>query len=314
MSADFALFGRDMMGEPITQDGLRARFAVPPFSILSAASGDWQERKRMWLGYGIRSEVGRSAKAYHINGWLDFKGIKNHPAASDGISIFDPVLCECCYRWWCPSGGLIVDPFAGGSVRGIVAGMLGYRYWGCDLREEQILENRKQAEEIAVAVKPAWVCGDSRETVPGAPPADFLFSCPPYGDLEAYSDDPRDISGMDFRAFVGAYKDIIAKSCERLKQDRFAVFVVGDFRDKRTGFLRNFVSGTISCFKVAGLQLYNEVILSTPAASAAIRASKQFTASRKSVRTHQNVLCFVKGRWEGAVEYIKACEGESPAP
>jgi hypothetical protein len=31
------------------------------------------------------------------------------------------VLCEIAYRWFSPPGGLILDPFAGGSVRGIVA-------------------------------------------------------------------------------------------------------------------------------------------------------------------------------------------------
>ena len=38
-----------------------------------------------------------------------------------GTSIFDPVLCEIAYRWFCPPGGLVLDPFAGGSVRGIIA-------------------------------------------------------------------------------------------------------------------------------------------------------------------------------------------------
>jgi hypothetical protein len=41
--------------------------------------------------------------------------------ASTCTSIFDPVLCEIAYRWFCPSGGTVLDPFAGGSVRGIVA-------------------------------------------------------------------------------------------------------------------------------------------------------------------------------------------------
>ncbi|HXF87125.1 MAG TPA: hypothetical protein VNK48_02075 [Xanthobacteraceae bacterium] len=44
-----------------------------------------------------------------------------------GTSIFDPVLCEIAYRWFCPPGGSVLDPFAGGSVRGIVASRLGRR-------------------------------------------------------------------------------------------------------------------------------------------------------------------------------------------
>ena len=65
-------------------------------------------------------------------------------ASQSGTSIFDPVLCELVYRWFCPPGGLVLDPFAGGSVRGIVAGVLGRRYVGVDLSAAQLDANRAQ--------------------------------------------------------------------------------------------------------------------------------------------------------------------------
>ena len=40
---------------------------------------------------------------------------------------------------------------------------------------------------------------------------DFVFSCPPYADLEVYSDLKGDISNMDYENFMKAYKEIIAK-------------------------------------------------------------------------------------------------------
>jgi hypothetical protein len=46
--------------------------------------------------------------------------------AANGTSVFDPVLCELALRWFAPRGGSILDPFAGGSVRGIVASALGH--------------------------------------------------------------------------------------------------------------------------------------------------------------------------------------------
>ena len=49
-------------------------------------------------------------------------------------SIFDPVLTELSYRWFNIEGGRILDPFAGGSVRGIVAAKLNMPYVGNDLR------------------------------------------------------------------------------------------------------------------------------------------------------------------------------------
>ena len=231
-------------------------------------------------------------------------------------SIFDPVLCEICYRWWSPKGGMVLDPFAGGSVRGIVAGALGRDYWGCDLRAEQIEANIAQLEKPSITRRVVgdvqWVAGDSRDRLADAPMADFILSCPPYGDLEIYSDDPNDISGMEWKDFAKAYKEIIAKACAKLKPNRFAAWVVGDFRDKE-GHCRNFVGGTIRAFKQAGLELYNEAVLVTSIGSATVRARRQFNAGRKMVKTHQNVLIFVKGDWKEASAGLPRVEGPEDA-
>lgn len=286
---EFALYGTDLFGDtikPKASGPVAERFTLPPFTILDARSGAWQERKRAWVAMGIRSEVGRLQNSLGMS-----------EAASLGekdTSIFDPVVCELAARWFCPDGGQIVDPFAGGSVRGIVAGALGRRYWGCDLRAEQIAANEQQADEIQPAVRPVWVRGDSMDTLADAPEADFVFSCPPYGDLEKYSDDPRDLSAMEWHTFVAAYKRIILRAVGKMKPDTFACFVVGDFRDSR-GFYRNFVSETIDGFEQAGARLYNEAILATAIGTASMRVVSMFAPSRKLCKVHQNVLVFCKG-------------------
>ena len=38
---------------------LSERFMIPPFSVLNARDGWWQNRKRAWLALGIKSELGR---------------------------------------------------------------------------------------------------------------------------------------------------------------------------------------------------------------------------------------------------------------
>ncbi len=313
------IYGKDLFGDtvkPKSSGPIADRFVIPPFTILDAKGGDWQERKRAWIGIGISSEVGRESGCDFgegIGGEMSImKGVQGHitkgtspdvrkvfESAGTGASIFDPVVCELAYRWFSPVGGQIVDPFAGGSVRGIVAGALGRNYWGCDLRQEQIDANELQAMTIDPLVTPNWVCGDSMETLPNAPQADMVFSCPPYGDLEVYSDSPNDLSNMEWHTFVAAYKRIIFRSVERMKPDSFACFVVGDFRDKK-GHYRNFVSTTIEAFEECGARLYNEAILATSVGSAAMRVTKQFQSGRKMAKTHQNVLVFVKGDWKKA--------------
>jgi len=214
-----------------------------------------------------------------------------------GTSIFDPVLCELAYRWFIPPGNSrIIDPFAGGSVRGIVASSLGYDYTGIDLRPEQIAANEAQAAEIVPDKMPRWIVGDSQNVNTLAPGEyDFIFSCPPYFDLELYSDDQRDLSNAgDYPAFSEVYRRIIAACVDMLKDNRFACFVVGDIRDKR-GFYRNFPADTISAFQDAGMTLYNDAVLVTAVGSLPIRVGKQFGGYRKLGKTHQNVLVFYKG-------------------
>ena len=370
----------DLKGSKVSLADL---FGVPPFTVLSAREGWWQDRKRAWLALGIRSEVGRgedgkSGRTFgqdmlegegiapqtglrtsvrkgreaaeaktnggvlmpsHTSGDPGFYAkkratekkigrelttdefLRDHyvpddaPTAS-GTSIFDPVLCELAYRWFAPPGGSVFDPFAGGSVRGVVAGKLGRQYVGVDLRPEQVAANEEQAVEIfgEAAGAPVWVCGDSRDareigkTIGGDGPwVDFVFSCPPYADLEVYSDDPRDLSRLDYADFRKAYREIIAASCSLLRPDRFACFVVGDVRDSR-GAYYGFPWHTIEAFEAAGLRLYNEAVLVTAAGSLPIRARRQFETSRKMGKTHQNVLVFVKGDPKKATEAIGAVE------
>ncbi|MCR6673247.1 DNA methyltransferase [Devosia ginsengisoli] len=247
-----------------------------------------------------------------------YDGQDGGTASQTGTSIFDPVLCELAYRWFSPPGGVILDPFAGGSVRGIVASKLGRSYVGIDLRSEQIEANREQGLAICDDPHPEWIEGDSRDiaTLAADTEADFLFSCPPYADLEVYSDDPADLSTLEYSEFRQAYFDIVAASATLLKPDRFACFVVGEVRDKRGNYY-GFVPDTIEAFRRAGLGYYNETILVTAAGSLPIRAGKQFEASRKVGKTHQNVLVFVKGdakKATAAIGKVEFAEIEADEP
>lgn len=305
---NFSLHGVDLFGEKINPKAsgvIKDKFIMPPFTILDAKQGDWAERKRKWLSIGIDSKLGREQGLTYGTG-LGIVDLERFEEIT--TSVFDPVLCELLYTWFAPNGGQIVDPFCGGSVRGVIANALGFDYWGGDLRVEQINENISQANEIFDGDHNIeYVCGDSLETLDYAPDADFLFSCPPYGDLEVYSNDPKDISNMEYNTFLAAYKRIILKSVKRMKPNTFACFVVGDFRCSK-GFYRNFVSHTIDAFEECGARFYNEAILATSIGSAPMRVTKQFNASRKMAKIHQNVLVFVKGDPKIATQNITNVE------
>lgn len=290
---------RDLFGNVIIKNELlRDKFTEPPFSILDTKGGAWQNRKRAWKALGMESHLGRTAECMpsQFGSKLDENGLDQYGRKPmTGTSVFDPALCEIIYNWYCPENGTILDPFAGGSVRGIVANYLGYNYTGIDIRQEQIDSNREQALKLLeVHRQPQYYVGDSNVVLPELKPMyDLVFSCPPYADLEVYSEMSDDLSTMEYNEFIVVYTEIIRKAVSKLKSGGYACFVVGDIRDKK-GFYRDFISHTKKAFIDAGALLYNEAILLQPLGTAMLRAGKIFEYGKKLTKVHENVLIFKK--------------------
>jgi len=176
---------------------------------------------------------------------------------------------------------------------------LGRRCIGVDLSMTQIHHNRRTLwayeEDPTYPVldyAPVWLRGDSGD-LGGPADCDMVFSCPPYGNLERYSDDPKDLSTLSWPAFRTGYLRCIAKAAEALMNDRFAVFVVGNYLEG--GKFRDLVGLTVEAFGQAGCEYHAELIINTSMGTAPRRASKHFEQRRRPIRTHQTVLVFVKG-------------------
>jgi DNA modification methylase len=269
---------------------------IKPFSILDTRSKEWQERKRWWINtYNIQSELGRENTQSRARFWED-----------NTVSIFDATLCEKMYEWFCPEEGRVLDPFAGGSVRGIVATEMGYIYNGIDLSDEQIEANKKQS------TKPNWIQGDSEWVIDSIQnkTQDFVFTCPPYYDLEKYTDNPADLSNMDEDSFDKKYYSILRKAAEKLKDNRFFAVVVSEVREQSTtgnykiGKYKGLVWKTIRACEEAGLHFYNDMILFNSQHQASRVVDTYFERNRKVASVHQNILVFVKGNPDIATESI----------
>ena len=75
----FTPHGSDLFGgsaERAHSSTLGDEFLIPPFSILNAREGWWQERKRAWLAIGIQSELGRGGGANTSGGTSDLAGVE----------------------------------------------------------------------------------------------------------------------------------------------------------------------------------------------------------------------------------------------
>jgi 16S rRNA G966 N2-methylase RsmD len=282
---------------------LSARFGAPPFSTLDLRQSYWSEHKRAWEELGIRGEAGRGDEHEAV-----YEGTTG--SFDTSISEFHPALTETMYDWFAPKRGHILDPFAGGSTRGIVAARKDYMYTGIELRPEQIEENRKQLENIRRGAKahvhlrrgsPTWI-EDTGENLSGRVAGqkfDLIFTCPPYWNRERYTkDDDRDLSRCKtYPEFIRRYEAIFRQAVAHLKENRFAVVVIADIRNPEGehGWCINLVGDTISCFERLGLHYYNQLILLDPIGNSARHVGTQWTHYRKVQKTHQNVLVFWKG-------------------
>ena len=120
--------------------------------------------------------------------------------------------------------------------------MCGHNFTGIELRQEQVDINNRVIEGRDLPIR--YICDDGQNVAAHFSPdsQDMLFSCPPYYDLEVYSDKENDASNQDtYEGFIGILRNAFSKAITCLKENRFAVIVVGDVRNKKTGGYYNFV-------------------------------------------------------------------------
>lgn len=302
---------------------LADRFVIPPFSILDTRKGYWQARKKMWRSKVTsvdiggsredtliqspeikykdlyqrtrqhREELGISFKEY-LDKYVpdDVKEREASKVLAQGTSLFDPVLAEIVMRWFCPPGGCILDPFGGEQTKGIVAGVLGLTYRGCEIRPEQVALNSEACKDYPNV---HYDCGDSNNIAEIVKERgfDLCFTSPPYYDLEVYSKEDMSALGT-YEEFMAQYENIFRQCVGMLADGAFLVVKIGEIRNKQTGAYRNFVGDNISLFMRLGLTYYNEIIMVETGASTALRASR-YMDSRKVAKMHQNILVFYKG-------------------
>lgn len=292
--------------QSIPSNLLKDKYGWPPFSVINTISHDWQRRKDEWEVLFKDSTVGRDVKRYNATPTNTFSARGADAKKAESISEFDPYLAELMYRWFSNEGDTIVDPFAGGCVRGVVASVLGRNYRGVDLNLEQVKTNAEQLKDLQdhytnLAGTAMWWHGDSEVALRYMPMADMIFTCPPYYNLEQYTTHPQDLSRMPTYAdFLNKYSAILCEATQNLKDNSFFVIVVSEVREECRGIEKsNFVGlvpDTIHILRdKCSLHYYNEIIVMNNIGSLPIRAPKYFDQSRKIGRMHQNVLVFYKG-------------------
>ena len=112
----------------------------------------------------------------------------------------------------------VYDPCAGWGERMMTCGKLGVSYEGCDINSE-LFEGYKKLYELIDGFKPVLHNNDSaNQLVTGD--ADAVITCPPYKNIEVYSDNgAENLSDEDFAAWWSE----VVRNCSYGKAKVFAV-------------------------------------------------------------------------------------------
>ena len=190
-------------------------FGVAPFSILNTVDGDWQLRKKRWNNLVNDRGQAREGVLGDKDGMMG--------KISSGTSILDGVLAELMVKWFTEKGFESFDPFAGDTVFGFISAFMGRPFTGIELRPEQAEFNQKQCDSHNLQAKYICDTSENMDKYIKNESKDFIFSCPPYADLEVYSDLPQDLSNMSHEDFFKIYKKVLQKNLITKKSYQFCV-------------------------------------------------------------------------------------------
>lgn len=250
---------------------------------------DWRLVKR------LKDLVGDRAQSRQ----LKTSGLKNLPKTKtkgklvnneNYVSIFNPHLAMMILSAYCPPKARIYDPFAGGGTRGFIAAAMGHRYYGREIRMEEVQRIKAQQKKLGLPF--AISCNDARKPVTVKHKFDFSYTCPPYYNLEVYSDMPADLSAMGtYDDFLTGIHQTLASTFPAMKAGSLTAWVVGNFRIGDE--LKHFNGDLISLARGIGYKLHDEIVWQGASSLAKLRAGN-FEKARKSVRIHEYIVLLRK--------------------
>lgn len=267
-------------------------YGVVPYSI-------WESDDPKFSNPILKKLKERNGESTRENTLKSFGGVGPNTAYTSTTSYFNPKLCKIVYSSYCPSGGTIFDPFSS-IVRPYMAKYLGYNYTGCEIRPDECEKINDILNETVLLQDSTNVTVhniDCRKFQSNFK-YDLIFTCPPYWNLEKYSDSSEDMSAIgNYKDFLYEMQKVYEKCRDLMHDNSYCCFVVADFRDyslgrKLVNRLVPFVSDMIQCGESAGLILYDKVIIRKPMGTAPSRVKLWNT--RKTVRIHEELLVFRK--------------------
>ena len=218
-------------------------------------------------------------KGKNIKEWVKVGG------GQRALSKFNSENCKNIINYFTCKGDTILDPF-GGRTRAIISNYLGRNYVGFELTEKYFPAESTSDRKIF-----NMDSGDMDKVLDESMKFDLVFTCPPYWDMEKYSDNPRDLSTFKtYDDFLEGCSDRLVKASSYLKDDGFLIVVLMDFRKK--GVFYPWHTDTINWFhRNTEFELYDTMIWEmSPRKRHPLYP--QALVNRRMLNTHEYCLVF----------------------
>jgi DNA modification methylase len=212
-------------------------------------------------------------------------------------SKFNPIIADNIISYWSNKGDIILDPFSG-RTRAIISAAKERIYYGFeiaksvyDIASDSIKTNTPFLKKIPTLYNDDSFNIDDFKY--DHITADLIFTCPPYFNIEKYPSTDGQLSDIkEYQKFLDRLKNIMKKSCNRLKKGGYAILVVGDFRIKSK--LICFHNDIINLMKDINIPLHDIIISQTVTHDRAAHRFGSCKNTKITAKIHEFILVFKK--------------------
>ena len=250
---------------------LKEEIGIVPTSVLDP-----------WVSSELRRRDDTLRKVVGSIGLATVSG--RYASGAEARGIASPVVAEILLKLYGVPNGSVLDPFSGSGAWALAATINGFAYHGIEIRPDVATASREMVER-ATGVAPNIRHGDATNSACYPSGAfDVVLTCPPYGPLEIYSDDPHDLSTLPHEEFLMSIHAVLLHTITRVYEGSFAVWVIGNWLDGDEYV--DFKGELIRLAIASGWKFYDDVVLVGKLGTAGLRVGNSWR-NKRLVRRHE---------------------------
>ena len=222
------------------------------------------------------------------------------------VSIFPKNICKRIVRFLSEPGDIVLDPCAGHNSRMQTTFEEGRHYIGYDVSHDYMEMNRQirdrllgkkgesllafglEQKEVTITLHEQ----SSEKMIENDESVDFVFTSPPYWDLEFYGEEAEQLGyKKSYEEFLAGIKRILTESKRVLKTGKYCAFNINDFR--KDGKFYAYHADIIRLGLEVGFKLHDVIIMKW-ANSMQSCFSTQLEARKHTAKQHEFIIVFKK--------------------